>query len=390
MRILFVNSGADLYGASRSLLRLTTRLRADGHEVMVVLPCDGPLRMHLEKSGISTAVQNSLSVVTRSSVQGAKGIPQMLWDIPKSFFSLYRLAWKFLPDILHTNTAVILTSGLVARALRIPHVWHVREFFSEFSRLWHSYQWYMFCLADQILCISEAVADQFHPHIRRTRVQELYDGIPRGEYAVPSRLSVEAFRNQHGLDGHFVVGVVGRIKVGRKGQDVVVRAARQLCPKYPRLRFVFIGTPFPGNEIHLENLHAMVKEYGLEDRIIFAGECEEMATTYSAFDISLMPSAFPEPFGNVVSESMAMGRAVIGSRCGGIAEQIEHGTSGLLVEPNEPIKLAEAVERLMNDEALRLRLEENGRARYLERFEFEAFYAKVLAVYSAVRGKRSS
>ncbi len=391
VRVLFVHSGADLYGASRSLLRITTRLHADGHDVIVVLPYDGPLRTRLEETGIATVVQTSLPVVTRPSVQGAKSVVRLLRDIPASYFSLCGLARKFRPDVLHTNTALILTSGLVARALRIPHVWHVREFFSEFPRLWRFYQWYMYVLADEILCISKAVTDQFHPHIRQTKIRVLYNGIPENEFRVPSRLRVETFRNRFDLNNHFVVGVVGRIKFGRKGQDVVVRAARQLCPKYARLRFVFVGTPFPGNEGHLQDLQAMVKEYGLEDRVIFAGESEDMPVTYAAFDISLMPSALPEPFGNVVAESMAMQKAVVGTRIGGIAEQIEDGVNGLLVQPNHPGALAYAIELLLNDEALRRRLEENGRARFLERFEFEAFFKNLMDIYHTVlRPERAS
>jgi glycosyltransferase involved in cell wall biosynthesis len=243
----------------------------------------------------------------------------------------------------------------------------------------------MFAVSDQILCVSESVADQFHPRVRKSRIRVLHNGIPRTEFPLAAHKKGETFRKRHHLDDHFVVGVAGRIKCGRKGQDVVVRAARRVCPKFPRLKFVFVGVPFPGNEAHLENLKAMVREFCLEDRVVFAGESEDMPATYSAFDVSLMPSALPEPFGNVVAESMAMRTAVIATRIGGIAEQVEDGKSGLLVEPNDPDMLAAAIERLLNDEALRHRLEENGWTRYLEKFEFEGFYAKLLSAYADVR-----
>ncbi len=67
MRLLLVHSGADLYGASRSLLRMSARHVADGHHVTVVLPFEGPLQDELERCGANVIVDHALPLLTRST-----------------------------------------------------------------------------------------------------------------------------------------------------------------------------------------------------------------------------------------------------------------------------------------------------------------------------------
>ena len=269
MRLLFVHSGADLYGASRSLLRLSSRLARDGHGVLVVLPYDGPLRAVLETAGIQVRVHPRLPVVTRQRFRSLAGLGSLLWDVPRSIAELVNLAREFQPDVIHTNTALILSPGWAARLVGRPHVWHVREFFAEFGSAWNAYQWYMYWLADLIVCVSTPVARQFHPRILARKVRVIHNGFPRGEFQPVDAGRIAKFRRQHSLAGEKLVGLVGRIKLGRKGQDVFVRAAALLKDRYPDVRFLLIGSPFPGNEAHLENLLQLVKELEIEKTVVY-------------------------------------------------------------------------------------------------------------------------
>ena len=115
-------------------------------------------------------------------------------------------------------------------------------------------------------------------------------------------------------------------------------------------------------------LQQLVREKGLEDRVIFTGDLTGMRDVYAAFDLTVVPSVLPEPFGCVVIESMAAGTPVIGSNCGGIPEQIVDGVTGLLVPPGDEVALAAAIARLVEDEALRRSMGEAGRRRFRERF----------------------
>lgn len=382
MRVLFIHSGADLYGASRSLLRLASGLVLDGNPVLAVLPSDGPLKTALGQAGVEVLIHPNLPIVTRERVRAKGGMVALLLDLLKSVRSLAGVAREFRPDIIHTNTSLILSPGIVARFMGIPHLWHVREFFEEFPRLWRWYQWYMAFLSTRILCVSKAVADQFKSRIRGWKVEVLHNGFPVEEFTPVEQPRVEAFRRKFHLDGFVLVGVVGRVKFGRKGQDVVLRAAHLLKDKFPEVRFVFIGSPFPGNEDHLEMLVNLADELGVRDRIVYTGDVEDIKAAYAALDISVLPSSLPEPFGGVVIESMAMGKPVVGTNIGGTIEQIEHEVTGLLVEPSNPERLKEALERLLSDRAKLIEMGKQGKARFLKLFDFKSFYLKVEKIYS--------
>lgn len=352
---------------------------------MAVLPYDGPLRNELEKNGVPVVIHHNLPIVTRPGFHRARGLIDLMLAWPISVLRLSSAARKFRPDIIHTNTAVILSSGLAARLAGVPHVWHVRETFVEFPGLWRWYQWFMDYLSDVIVCVSAPVAEQFDRNIRERKIVVAHNGFPKEEFAPVEPARVAKFLESFGLNGYLTVGVVGRIKFGRKGQDVFVRSAALLKDKFPNARFVLVGSPFPGNEAHFHNLMSLVKDLGVEDRVVYTGDVQDIKAALAALDISALPSGLPEPFAGVVIESMALGKPVVGSKHGGTVEQIEDGVTGFLVEPNDPEALAAALERLLCDADLRRRMGENGRERFMRLFEFEAAYQKMLSIYARAR-----
>lgn len=385
MKILFVHSGSDLYGASRSLLRLASRLVKDGNSVRAILPYEGPLRAELENNGVRVNIHRSLPVVNRENFGGLLKLVLLLCKIPVSLVNLFIVAIKFKPDVIHTNTALILSPGIVSKLAGCFHIWHVREFFEEFPRLWKWYQWYMSMVSDMVICVSTAVAEQFDQRIKTKKVIVIHNGFPAEEFKPVEPARIQAFREQFDINGRVAVGVVGRIKFGRKGQDVFVKAVALLKDKFPDVKFLLVGSPFPGNEEHLENLRHLIKELDIEKNVVYTGDVEDIQAAYSALDVSVLPSAQPEPFGGVVIESMAFGKPVVGTSIGGTKEQIEDGVNGYLVEPSNPSELANALELLMSDSEKRETMGANSRKRFEAMFEFEAFYQKILQVYQNVK-----
>lgn len=385
MTLLLVHNTVDLYGASRSLLRLSSGLIASGHEVNVVLPGRGELSEALGKAGARVFSHPWLWHVDRQCLKGPVAAAMFALKATPSVAVMGWYALKCRADLIHSNTALILSPAIAAWLLRLPHVWHIREFFCEFGPLWKYYQRMMCGLSKTVIAVSAAVRDQFAPELRGC-VKVIHNGFPAEEFEGVTEECVRSFVDAHGLGAGLRVGIMGRIKWKRKGQEVFVRAAGRLKTRHPDVQFVVIGSPYPGNEDHLERLLGLAKELRLDGSFRYTGDVRDIKAAYAAMDVIVLASTQPEPFGGVVIEAMAMGKPVVGTAVGGTVEQIVDGSSGFLFAPGDDAELAEKLDCLLSSEASRQSMGQAGRTRYEDHFKFEQFFQQLLRVYSEARG----
>ncbi|MEP9390773.1 glycosyltransferase family 4 protein [Gordonia sp. VNK1] len=169
-----------------------------------------------------------------------------------------------------------------------------------------------------------------------------------------------------------VVGVLAAITEW-KGQRVAIAA---LC-HLPDVRLELAGGCFDGDEPYLESLRALVAEFGLTDRVRFLGHTEPIACL-RRWDISLSTSIAPEAGPIGVLEAMSVGTPVIGSDHGGAAEYLADGR-GVLVPPADPVALAAAIRRVLDDDDLRADLIDRSRHRVRDRHDIAEVRPAMLA-----------
>jgi len=174
------------------------------------------------------------------------------------------------------------------------------------------------------------------------------------------------------------VAAGGRLD-GSKGMDLLLRAFTWL-PSDARLRIL-------GDGGQRERLLELREGLGLRSRV----EVEpwlppaQFQRALASARIVAMPSRWPEPFGLVAAEALASGVPVVASAVGGIPEWLEDGVTGLLVPPEDPRALGEALARLWSDGDLRARMGAAGRARFAG--SGVAAVERLLAVLEAVRSE---
>jgi glycosyltransferase involved in cell wall biosynthesis len=104
---------------------------------------------------------------------------------------------------------------------------------------------------------------------------------------------------------------------------------------------------------------------------------------YQKASIFVLPSLF-EPFGIVLLEAMSCKTPVVATYVGGIPEIVKNGENGILVPRNNPLKLAEAIDYLLENEDVRIKFGEAGRKWVIENFSIEALIKKLCKIYEVV------
>jgi len=150
----------------------------------------------------------------------------------------------------------------------------------------------------------------------------------------------------------------------RKGQLVLAEAFAQVAPRHPEWKLMMPGGV--AEPAIADQIRAIAKAHSLEERILLPGERADAMQLMKQAAIYVQPSYF-EALGLALQEAMFLGCPAIGSRVGGIPELIEHGKTGLLVEPGQTAELAQALETLMSDPALRDKLGRQGAASIIEK-----------------------
>ncbi len=158
--------------------------------------------------------------------------------------------------------------------------------------------------------------------------------------------------------------------VPEKGVDVLVEAHERLRDAPP---LVLVGR---GSEEIAAAAGANVSARGVKSHA-------ETLDIFRSASMTSAPSVWPEPFGLVALEAVAIGRAVVATRIGGLTDVVVDGENGLLVEPGDATGLAAALQRLVDDPALRRRLGDAGRERSAA-FRASAIAPLVEEAYAAV------
>jgi glycosyltransferase involved in cell wall biosynthesis len=373
--VLFVHHANDMYGADIGLLHSLSSLDREQYYPVVLLPADmvtGPLSEELSRRNIEYHFV-PLGILRRKYLR-FPSIFRLGIDFARGVLSVRSLVRKKNAKLVYANTFVTVSGALGARLAGVPVLWHIREIVTMPRPIRVCLYWALKACATHIVCVSKAVRDALlreAPELEPKTVV-LYNAVSlersgsddSGER--PIREELDIHKDQ------LIVGMVGRI-THWKGQDILVDAAATVLKDYPDVHFVAVGNHFAG-EIHYVNaLKARIDELGIASRFHLLGYRTNVAKVYESFDIAVLPSKKPEPFGRVTVEAMMSGRPVIGTAHGGTPELIQNAVTGLLVPPGDPVHLADAIQKLLADKALRLSLGEHAAVYAKETFSLSGY-----------------
>lgn len=153
-----------------------------------------------------------------------------------------------------------------------------------------------------------------------------------------------------------------------------------ILERMPGTHVFVVGDERMGNGEYRRRLEASGDTLGVSQNLHFTGHRTDIPAVLAAMDVVVSPS-MEESACYAMVEALLMRRGVVASNVGGLPDTVQHGETGLLVPPGDPVALAAAVSDLLADPAWRLEMGSRGRERCLRRFDLRATVAEVEAIY---------
>ncbi len=344
VRVVFVLNSFDVGGTELNAIRTAEALDPARVALSVVaFHPDGPLRARYDALGVP------VEVVRLRNLYGIGAIAQA-WRCAR------RLRSRGV-DVVHTHDVYCNIWGVLMGRLAGARVLASRRWWKRTPRsglLAVNRMAYQF--AHRVLANTPSVADMLRQDegLSPEKVVTITNFLEPAAFERRTAAALADARRAFGLPVDVpLVGIVARL-AAVKDHATLLRAIARL-PSAVRLHAVLVGD---GPE--RQTLERLTTELGIHSRVHFLGELPSRPTAHELFDVSVLCS-LSEASPNSVLEAMAVGRPVIASRVGGVADIITHEVNGLLVTPGDVDGFAAALTRLTSDRALQTRLGAAGR-----------------------------
>lgn len=363
-------------GAQKYVHEIAVRLDRWQYDIIVAAGPNGDWELleRLDKRGVKT---KKLPYLTRNI--------NPLFDLA-GIWQIYRLIKKEKPDFvyLHSSKAGVIGSiaAVVCRHWKSsPKIiyriggWAFNEKIS-FIKKW------LYILTERLTALLKDVvivnseADKKSAIARKIcperKIKVIYNGIDADginflDKNDAKRILSEEFSFVGNSDSKILVGTIANF-YANKGLIYLIEAARVL--NNDNLMFIVIG-----DGAERQKLEEMIKKYNLENRFFLSGNMTDAVRYLKAFDLFVLPSV-KEGMPWTILEAMAAGLSIIATKVGGVPEMIENNKSGILVEPQNPQELAEAIKKIVADDNLRKFLGDNAFSVVKEKFSLTEMMRK--------------
>ena len=363
LRIVHSEAATSFGGQEGRIFKEMTAMRARGHHIEAICQPRALLVERLTDAGLTVH-----KVDMDGPVNYLKGVAAVRGILKEGRF-----------DVLNTHSRRdTVIAALAARLAGTPLIVRTRHLSNKVGSMW-SYT----CLPHRVTTVSD--------HVRKYLIER---GVPANKVAtvyspivLPPPVERSTLRDELALaDDDIVVGCVAVMRATNGHKDLL-DAIVPLRASRPKLHLVFVG----GGSPVFEQTQDYVATLGLQDRIHLMGMRRDVPNLLAGFDVFALATQ-QEASGTVYVEAQASGLPVIGTDVGGVSEMFRNGDTGILVPPKNPQALTDALQRLIDDPALRRRMGDAGRKMVWEEAVFsparlaettEAVYLKWLAERAA-------
>lgn len=367
MRVVQVLPELNEGGVERGTVELSRELVKRGHE-SVVVSRGGKLVGEIEREGgrhlaIDVCSKNPLTAWTRAR-------------------ALRRVLDAIKPDILHARSRVpAWLCRLANRKAKRPFVTtvHGLNSISSYSRVMVS--------GDRVIAVGGPVRDHVCDGygLDPSSITVIERGVDMQAFdpAVVDRAFIDAFKQEHRLEGRFVVTSVGRVTY-LKDYESLIKAVAKLKGSIKNLTALIVGGVHEDKRAYAQSLKQLAEDEGVADRVVFAGSQRKIAEVYALSDVAVNASLKMGNVGRTVVEALAMDTPVIATTWPGLDNLVEDGRSGAVIATKDPDALAEAIKHLHDNPPTGVR------ATVPRHYTLDAMVDSVLGVYEDLLNQRET
>ena len=274
-------------------------------------------------------------------------------------------------DIIHFHEFE-LSFTLFAFPIKKPKLIHLHGIDYNFLRKHHISRFLLKHLAHLYISISKQMQKDL-----------VTLGIPENKIAyLPNSIDVNLFAPQKQKEDNLLL-FVGRISPG-KGLHVLIKSLQYLKES---VRLVIIG-PSDWNVKYYQSILRMIEKENQKGKhnIQYLGSMKqtELVEWYQKASLFILPS-FAEGFPVTILEALSCETPVIATLVGGIPEIVENHETGILVQPNDHARLAEAIQYLLENKDVRFKMAREGRKRVMKEYSSDIVSKKLCAIYRQLK-----
>lgn len=400
VKVVFLNAAGEIGGAESVLLDALASLRgrAPDWSLHLITPAQGLLVERARSLKVKTSVIEYPMSVARlgDATLGGNSAGERLKKLllagkmlsagagaARYIVRLRRALRELSPDVVHSNGLKMHILGAHAAPSGAPLVWHMHDFVSSRPAMSRLIRFYAARCATAVAISDSVAADVRNVCGERVKVAAVHNAIDLNRFTPEgARLDLDALAGlPPAPEGTVRVGLIGTM-ARWKGQETFLRALARLDENLPVRGYIVGGALYKREDSQwsFEELKRIAASLGVSAKVGFTGFVAEPAAAMRALDVVVHASTQPEPFGLVIAEAMACGRAVIASNGGGAAEIIQNGAA-LSHTPGDEAGLAARIAELVTDRERRSALGSVARASVVNRYDRVRLAEELIPIY---------
>ena len=343
MNIMYITHEENIGGSTKALIELIQNLKKNkkNNIYVVVLRKSGEAYDAFKKENINIIyLKHHNNVVFEQTTLAYIRSYIKIFDNFIKAIKLSYLVKKYNIEIIHTNCSIISIGAIVNSITKVPHVFHIREYFEignqRYTRTIKKEFNYINKHSTKIIFISKYLYNEYEKYFSKEKMNLIYDGIDVSQYSNKNKKN-----NQEEIN----ILVCGLITES-KGQEDVIEALNIINKKYNKI----INLIFAGNwdEKYKNRLEKKIEQYGLKNRVKFLGFISDLKKIREESYIEINCSR-SEGFGRTTVEAMLSKNIVIAANNSATKEIIRDGINGFLYKTGNYIELASKIEYVLNN-----------------------------------------